>query len=232
MADRDERRGLFDGNDRVPTIARWLRQSVPDSASVVELVLTAWTGEEEPEVLARYPRARVTEGLATELSALIDDAANDAGVHIKAQLAWVDAEGRAYSSKRFRGLCRKDRQLNVQPLDGTSSSQLTQTQRHLEALMDVTMQERVRMDSARDREHERYMRLMELQDKEIERLRARIAELETLIAELQDTTTEAVEAAEEAAQTAEEAIAQAEGNTEADRFGKVIELVTKQLAPG
>jgi hypothetical protein len=234
MADRDERRGLRDGNDRVPTIARWLAQKVPDSASVVELVLTAWSGEDEPEVLARYERERVHEGLAGELSALIDDAANDAGVHIKAQLAWVTAEGRPWSAKRFRGLCRKESQLAVQPLDGTATSQLTQSQRHLEALMETTMHERVRLDAARDREHERYMRLLDLAEKNIERLQTRIGELEEQIADLQDTTSEAVEAAEEAAQTAEQALNERDDaqSGDNDRLGKVIELVTKQLTPG
>jgi hypothetical protein len=218
-AERSERRGLRDGNDRVPTIARWLAQRVPPI--VTELVLTAWTAEDDPEVLARWERHLVTPEMAPDISALIAEYADDAGTHCKAQLSWCDPEGKPFASKRFRGLCRKEN-LETVRIDGTSSSIITGLQRHLEAVLETTMRER----SSSDARVERMMGLMELQ---LERAHERTMQLEQQNSVLADTATEAVDAAEEAAETAEEALEQVEASKGDDRVAQVIDLVSKQL---
>ena len=227
MADRDrerERRGLTDGGDRIATIARWLRQRVPNSEEVKELLLTAWTAEEDPEVLARWPRADVTPDLAPELSALIAEYADDAGTHCRAQLAWVSDDGTPYASKRFRGLCGTEA-VHVRPLDGTVTSVLTATQRHLEAIMQSTAHERLASDA-------RVERMMGLFDRQLERAHERITSLESRNAELADAADEAAEIAEEASEVAESALSEVETAKTNDRVGTVIELMSKQLMQG
>jgi hypothetical protein len=220
-----ERRGLLDGGDRVATIARWLRQRVPSSEDVTELLLTAWTAEEDPEVLARWARADVTCDLAPEISALIAEYADDQGTHCKAQIAWVDADRTPYASKRFRGICAKGAQEHVRPLDGTISAAFQQTQRHLEAIMEGTARERLASDA-------RMERMMTLFDRQLERAHERIAQLEGQNVELGEAAEDATAAAEDAADVAEEALNEAENAKKDDRLGTVLELVSKQLMTG
>jgi hypothetical protein len=224
-ADRAERRGLKDGNDRVPTIARWLSQKLPKHVDAHELVLSAWTADDEPEVLARYAKEDVSPELAIDLSALISDYADDAGQHCKAQLAWVSGDDRPLVSKRFRGLCRKESQVTVQPLDGTNGSVINQLQRFCESIFETSMRERQAADA-------RIERMFQLMDRQLERTHERLTVAETAADEAAATAEEATEMAEEAASAAEQALERAEAQKGEDRVAQVIELVTKQITAG
>jgi len=232
-ADRsDSGRSVRDGGDRCATIARWLCQRMPKSANVVELVLSAWVADNEPETLSRWEKSAVSEQLAPEISSLIQDYADDQGQHCKAKLEWVDAEERPYMTKTFRGLCRKEKQLNIAPLDGTLASLLQSNQRHTEAIMETTMRERMAADAARDRDAARMERVLGLFEGLVSRAMDRIAVLEDRAEDAEHTAEEAVAAAEEAAEVAEEATAQAEEKKDGDRIATVLELVGKQLTAG
>lgn len=233
MARERERRGLQDGGDRTATIARWLRQKVR-SERVTELVLTAWTGDLEPEVLARYPRdeAEANATLGEELSSLIQDYADDAGTSIFAQVAWCTAEGQSWTSKRFRGRCTREAEEVVHPLDGSMQATLQQQQRHNEATVQQLIQMSQQLVRDRDSVDDRYARILDSYDRMNERLLSRLEVAESVAEEAAEAVAEATEVAEEAAAVAEEATQAAENAGENDRLAKVIEIAAKQLTGG
>jgi hypothetical protein len=237
MARERERRGLQDGGDRTATIARWLAQKVR-SERVTELVLQGWTGEQDPEVIVRYPRsdAEAHATLADEISGLIQDYADDQGTNISAMLSWVTAEGQPWTSKRFRGRCSKASEEVVHPLDGTMTAQLQQSQRHAEAAVQqvIQMSQQVTTTLARDREQvdERYSRILDSYERMNERLMQHLEAAEKVAEEAAEAAAEATEVAEEAAAVAEEATAAAESGEKDDRLAKVIEIAAKQLTGG
>jgi hypothetical protein len=219
-----ERRGLQDGNDRTATIARWLLAS-PESESVVELVLTAWTGDDEPAVLARWVRSAVNRELAPTISELIQDYADDNGTTCTAQLTWTTQSGGPWTAKRFRGRCSQAAVEVVRPLDGSSSAVLAQMQRHNEILLQ-------KMCELVDRTDSRWERIFERTDKQLERAERRAETAEDAVLELEQSASEAVELAEQAATEAEAAVAAAEAAGADDKVAKVVEIAVKQLGGG
>lgn len=229
-----EKRGLSDGGDRTSTIARWLRQRVR-SERVTELVLTAWSGDEDPDVLARYNRADA-EGvadLAPELSSLIQDYADDAGRPIQAQLAWVTAEGAPWTSKRLRGRCAKDKEAEiVGPMDGSPTEALAQSMRHTEAAYQANI-EMIRA-TARERESAdaRWATMFEQSQRMNERLITLLEQAQNEVVEATEELEEATAVAEEASAAAEEAMSIVEDARGSDRLAQVIEIAAKQLTGG
>lgn len=218
------KRGLFDGNDRVARIARWLRNPVK-SERVVELVLECAVSDEPPLLLQRWGVREVHTDLAPEIDALIQDYADDKGTTCSASLQWRLEDGSCWLSKGFRGLCQDTSRENVRALDGSQLSIITQLQRHNEA-KDRTIIELFK--AAEDRSN----RMFDLFDRALERLERRALEAESERDEATEAMAELEQIADRATVTAETAVAAAESAKTDDKIGQVVELVSKQLMAG
>lgn len=231
-----ERRGLQDGNDRIATIARWLRD-VPDAEVIKELVLECWPGDEEPEQSRRWPKESVSRELAPDINDLITDYAADCGTTINARLKWVRADsGATWLSKKFRATCPRNLQEAVVPLDASNVSQLAQNQRHTEALAQ-TLIEVVNRSDARfldmvDKTDARTERMFGYFDRMLERLDKRAQDAEQVADTAGEQIARAEELAEEAIERAEGAIEQAEAAGEDDKVARVIDIAFKKLSEG
>jgi hypothetical protein len=121
---------LRDGNGRAARLARWLDQK-PALESVDQLVLELKTSDGEWARLQVWPRNNVSQFLATDIDATVQDAANEQGQYITARCAWFDSSAESYWTEH---------QLRVHPegmgeqqaFDGTAQSQAILMQRHQE----------------------------------------------------------------------------------------------------
>lgn len=224
------RRGVRDGNNRIARIARWIGGSSP-SESITTLALEV-TASEETEMVAAWPRKDVSEQLAYEINRLIEDAANDRGQTVSALLYWAREDGVRWLSKSFRATPDDDNREVVRPLDGTQLSVIQALQRHNEALAQTNVQLSTRAE-------EKYLRLMELYDRTLERQSKQIDDLVATVAAIQeerdvarDDAQTAAELANEAAETAEKAVEAAERAKESDTLSTIVETGMKQLMTG
>lgn len=231
-----ERRGLQDGSDRTASLARWLRD-VPETDNVQELVLEAWVGDEPPEQMRRWPKARVTRDLAPEINDLIEDFAADNGTTAHARLTWIRADnGLPWLSRGFRARCPREHQEVIQPLDGSSVSALSQQQRHTEAayqqLQNVVNNSQEFCLALLERSEARTERVLSYFDRVLDRLDQRAQVAEQVADSAAEQIAEAAAAAEEATRLAEEAVANAESAQEDDKFAKVLDLGSKLIGAG
>jgi len=232
--DQRERRGLQDGGDRSASIARWLAQA-PASEAVTELVLYARAGDDDESVITRFPRARVTRELAPELSALVQDYADDVGGQVSARLQWQLEDGRPWTAKALRARpmrSQSGRDIPIEPFDGSRNTDLQQNQRHTEILLRQLIEREERHDHWRDRSEERAERMFAQYERTLEMLRADVdrarAEAEQVAAEAATAT----QLADEAMGHAEEAVQAAEAAGKDDKFAQVLEMVPRALAAG
>jgi hypothetical protein len=218
------KRGVFDGNDRVARVARWLRNPVK-SERVTELVLECAVSDEAPMLLQRWARDDVHSEIAVEIDALIQDYADDKGTTCSASLQWRLEDGSVWLSKGFRGLCQDNSRENVRPLDGSQLSIITQLQRHNEA-KDRTIIELFRQSE------DRWGKMFELMDRALERSERRALMAEEQAEDANEERDQLAAVAERATATAEVAIEQAEQTKTDDKLGQVVELVSRQLMSG
>lgn len=220
---------LFQGNNRLQRIARWLRDSVKGE-QVTELVLEASPPGEAPQVLARWPKASVDVELSRTIDELLQDMSNDRQATITGALQWRTAEDRVWTAKPFRATPADEATPREAPrLDGSSLSIIQQMQRSLE------VKDRLIVELFRSSE-ERFERVFSVMDRQLERLSNRWASAED---DADAARTEAVEArqlAAEATTVAETAIADAEKVAEEsqrdEKLGRVVELLGKTVMGG
>jgi hypothetical protein len=228
VADR-ARRGPRDGNDRIARIARFLaepRQTIPDGCTLV-LLCSAPNGD--PDVVSGWEPSLVTPDLAHEINALITDYANDMGTTCNATVAWRRADESIWRSKPFRAVCDTEDRENVQALDSTVTSQITQLQRHCEANAQLISQMVDRSGAMGQRNDERFERMLGHYERMIDSLmeRLNVAETQrTLALEERDNSLELAAQASDAAEAANE---RADNAGKGDPLGQVIEIASRQL---
>jgi hypothetical protein len=217
MAKQD--RSLRDGNGRVARLARWLDQQ-PSLSSVDTLLLELKDSEGEWSRLQVWPRSNVSQFLATEIDATVQDAANEQGAYLTARCAWFDTAAGAYWTEH---------QLRVHPegmgdqqaFDGTAQSQAILMQRHQERALGMGLNTvNLALQSMREAMELSSSTATQAQSENLS-LRERVAELEQENARLNGMLESAIAAAESAAAEA----------SESDEQSNVIKLIQKAIAP-
>jgi hypothetical protein len=224
-----QRRGPRDGNDRLARIARWIGQTLtPGLPQDCTLVLSC-APSAEADVVSRWEQSLACIELAHEINALITDYANDSGTTCNATLAWLRADGSGWSAKSFRATCDEQDRENIQPLDATVQSQITQLQRHCEAYAQQIAGMIDRSSSNQQRTDERFERVLGHYERMIDTLSARLDAAETQRMHALEREADALELAENAASAAEEADKRAAEAGQSDPLGQVIEIASRQL---
>jgi len=220
---------LFQGNNRLQRIARWLRDSVKGE-HVHELVLEASPPGDAPQVLARWRKEAVDVELARTIDELLQDMANDRQATVTGALQWRTADDRVWTAKPFRAVPSEEASPREAPrLDGSSLSIIQQMQRSLE------VKDRLIVELFRSSE-ERFERVFSVMDRQLERLSARWSHAEEEADEARTEATEARALAAEATTVAEKAIDDAEKVAEEsqrdEKLGRVVELLGKTVMGG
>jgi hypothetical protein len=214
---------LQDGNDREANIARWLNVPIIEKR-VAELVVLVQAPDDEPMVVARWPRNEVTRELAPTIDRLIAEYANDCSANVKARLSLRFEDGTEWAAKALRAFSgsRPDR---TDTLDGSQLSLIIQQSRHNEAIVQ-------RLIEMTDNSEKRYAGVTALLERQLERTCSLLEKAIEEKEELANAAADAVEVAEEATTTAEAALAEAEEAKKSDQSAKVVDLVVKQLTGG
>lgn len=218
-----------ESNRRHANAARFIgSQSWKPGSEPAELVLLCWTGDESPQIVCRWPWEAVTEELGFKVSELVDDYADGAQQHGKAELQFRAASGEVLTQLRMRALYSGANSIGMGAVayDGTMGAQLQQNQKHLEAVMgklvgfvDIVEQRQLQHIEVLDRI---VARIETTSEREAARERERAEALRAELDRAEELLHQAVQTAEESAKAADDA-------QENDRVGQVIELVTKSL---
>lgn len=230
------RESVRGGNERHANAARFIAaQSWRKGHEPHELVLLCWVGDDDPQIVCRWPFELVTEQLGFKISELVEDYAEDERQHCKARLEFRaapgpgGASGEVLASKKMRGIYNGANSLGMGQgiaYDGSMGAILAQNQKHIEAVAQSNFK-LIELVEGRNVAHFELMdrivsRIEEMSTAHATRERARADELEERLRETEDMLERAVSTAETNAKAVEEAQDQ-------DRVGQVIELVQKQL---
>ena len=218
----NQAKSLRDGNGRTARLARWLAGSPPDAFDT--LMLESRESGEWSRIQC-WPRSHVGQGLAVEIDAIVQDAANELGAYLQARVAWYSSERESYWTEHALRVHPEDMGELEQAFSGDPQSATIQTQRHLERREAAQSAMSMQLFSTLSSQNEMLQSQSQAQFEEIGALRRELGDVKRRCNDLEAENTRLMTIADEALTKAEAA----EQNAGSEEQSPVMQMVTQAL---
>lgn len=217
---QDGSHSIAHGSTRTARLARWLRKTPPGKE--FDTLLLEVRVEGEWSRLQAWAVVDVSELLADDINATVQEYANEQGSFTTGRVAWWSEAGQKYWTTYDLRIAPEleGGEVTGQSFSGDVQSTNIQTQRHLEFMMRQHVGGvAVAMQALRETTSQSNARVVELLEENVE-LRRENLDLKAELLETQNLLNQALERAEGLAASAEEQ----------DQQSNVVALVTKALS--